>query len=152
MKTGAAALVLAASACGPAAEGEPVILTVGGDSIIAMPRDTMSNGSVSADCEVVLQATVDGPAGEHIAIREGGVQYYWWQTGVPIELYTWSADSLLQLWPDTIMRAGEFRVARGHGFRQSEPVQPVRAEVRFRYAMSTRSGEHETDTFRYYCY
>jgi hypothetical protein len=149
----AAAFVGLVAACERTpAEGEPVTLAISGDSINQFVRDTLPDGSVSVDCGVVLRAAVEGPEGESITIQAGGIQYYWWQTGVPIELHEFSGEDALRLWPDTVMRAGESHVGQRHGFAHSEPVDPIRAEVRFRYSMSTRGDEHETEPFRFYCF
>jgi hypothetical protein len=147
----AAMSILAACERAPV-EGEPVTLTISGDSINPFVHDTLSDGPPAVDCGVVLRASVEGPEGETITIQNGGVQYYWWQTGVPIELVELSADDMFTLWSDTVMQAGQSRVAQRQPYHQAAPSDPIRAEVRIRYTMSTREGEHETEPFRFYCF
>lgn len=148
-----AAMLIAmfAAACGTPAP-EPVTLTISGDSIRPMTRDTASTDPAPAECAVLLLATVEGPEGENIVIRHGGIQYYWWESGVAIELHEWTDEELLEIWPATTIHAGHATSSLPVTFSQPEPAQPVRAEVRFRYAMSTADGEHETEPYRFYCF
>ena len=147
-----AALSLVAACERAPVEGEPVTLTISGDSINPFAHDTLSDAPPSVDCGVVLRASVEGPEGETITLRDAGIQYYWWQTGVPIERVELSAEELYGLWSDTVMQAGQSHVAQRQAYHQPAPADPIRAEVRVRYTMSTRTDEHETEPFRFYCF
>jgi hypothetical protein len=133
--------------------GEPLTLTLKADTIIEMLRDTLPGGAgVTTDCPLTLEAEVAGPAGEYVIVRGGEVRYFWWQTGTPAGTYEWNPQTATRFWSDSVIRVGEYRLSTAHGFGQSEPSQPVRGEVEFRYGVSNASDERRTETLRFFCY
>ncbi|CAN5782302.1 hypothetical protein BH23GEM9_BH23GEM9_28380 [soil metagenome] len=128
----------------------PVSLRITGDSLIEMPRDVEPGSAV--ECSVRLTAAVEGPVGEHAAIRGGRIHYTWWQTGTDAGVYDLSPHEVVQLWYDSIFPTGQSRLSHAHGLGQSSPPQPVRGEAWFDYGTSNTNEVKRTETFRFYCY
>jgi hypothetical protein len=142
--------VVTATAC--RGEAEPVTLLISGDSILAMSTMTFDNGASSADCSARFMGEAEGPEGEHVIVRGGRVEYFWWESGQVAGTYEWSPENVARLWTDSIIETGQRRLTQPHGFGQSMPPRLLRAEVTFEYATSNESGTRQTEPFRFYCY
>jgi hypothetical protein len=148
---GLLAVALAACERGRApdeAEAVPLNLRITGDSVIQMSR--AETGTI--ECPVRFVATAEGPEGEHVTLRSGRIDYYWWIPGTPAGSYEMSRDEVVRLWYDSTVSAGHTRNSHLQTFGQGSPPQPVRGEAWFEYATSTTDEVHRTETFRFFCY
>ena len=146
-------LAVATTACNrDGGGGDPVTLTLAGDSILAMQRDTLPDGSVSASCVFTLAGVVEGTEGQYVIVRGGRVDYRWWENDVPGPNYEWNREAASVFWNDSIISAGATRLSREHGFGQSDPPRPVRGTVTFDYGSSTDDETHTTNAWNFYCH
>ena len=138
--------------CGERHSPDPVTLVVMADSLVEITEDTLSDGSVTANCSISFNGSAEGPEGEGVIMRGGQVKYYWWQTGTDAGVYEWTPEAIHTFWLDSILDVGESRVSLPQGFGQSIPSQLVRAEVSFKYATTNNDSVRQTPTFRFYCF
>jgi hypothetical protein len=134
----------------PAAGAGEVTITVSGDSLIQMPEPARENAAV--ECAAWFRATVEGPEGAAAVMRGGRVRYWWWASGSEAATYDFSPSDLQRIWVDTIFPVGQDRRSYEHAFGQSQPKQPVRAEITFDYATSSSAETRTTEPYRFYCY
>lgn len=150
----AAAFAAALTACGEEPrDPTPVTLTMAGDSVIQMRRDTLSDGSVNAVCALTLQAIVQGPETEHVVMREGTIRYMWWEGGDEITTVRLDPQELNRFWVDSIIPGGQSRYSQPQGFGQSEPgARLVRGSAQFTYGFSNADTTVTTAPYNFYCY
>jgi hypothetical protein len=131
---------------------DPVTMSLTADSIIEMRRDTLADGTETAECAITLRAAVEGPEGEHVVLRGGTIEFIWWSTGNPAIRHDFSQYRAAEFWTDSIIAAGSAQQSNRQSFTQNEPAQPVRGTARFRYGTSNAEEEQETTPLRFYCY
>jgi hypothetical protein len=140
------------AACGDRPPSEPVTFAVVADSIVRIAHDTLSDGSITANCSISLTGTPAGPEGEGVIMRGGRIQYWWWASGAEATTYEWTPEAVHNFWVDSIIDVGETRTSREQGFGQSVPANLVRAEVVFDYATTNSDSVKQTPPFRFYCF